>query len=145
MFVFARGCRLLPNHVNLGVLCLFSFGLIFFVPIVSLKIFHKSKIFSQSILVIWASAILQHNYVSLICNKIPHDVLGVQISPMCILFGYFNNDNVNSRIKIIYYPKIFFFFFIFYFFYTKIGSLQKGWIKPAMFGRHLSCLFSYIT
>ena len=49
----------MPNHVNLGVLYLFSFGLIFFVPIISLKIFHNPKIFSQSILIIWASTILQ--------------------------------------------------------------------------------------
>jgi len=57
----ARGCRLLLNHVKSWCfLCLFSFGLIFFVPIVTLKMFHKSKIFSQSILVIWASATLQH-------------------------------------------------------------------------------------
>ena len=47
-----HGCRLLLNHVNFDVLCLFSFELIFFIPIVSLEIFHKSKIFSQSILVI---------------------------------------------------------------------------------------------
>ena len=45
----------MPNHVNLGVLCLFSFRLIFFVPIVSLEIFYKSKIFSQSILVVNSS------------------------------------------------------------------------------------------
>ena len=41
------------------------------------------------------------NFVSLICNKVPPDVLGVQISPMCILFAYFNNDYENRRIKII--------------------------------------------
>ena len=51
LFVIACRCRLLPNHVILGVLCLFSFGLIFFVPIVSLKICHKPKIFLQSILI----------------------------------------------------------------------------------------------
>ena len=45
------GCRLLLNHINLDVLCLFSFGLIFFVSIVCLEIFLKSKIFSQSILI----------------------------------------------------------------------------------------------
>ena len=44
------------------VFCLyFSFELIFFVSIIYIKIFFKPKIFSQSILVIWASAILQHS------------------------------------------------------------------------------------
>ena len=45
------GCRLLLNHINLGVLCVFSFGLISFVPINCLEIFFKPKIFSQSIVV----------------------------------------------------------------------------------------------
>ena len=52
LFVVTRGCRLLPNHIIPGILCLFSFGLVFFVPIVCLEIFLKSKIFSQSILII---------------------------------------------------------------------------------------------
>ena len=46
-----RRCRLLLNYVNLGVLCIFSFGLISFVPINCLEIFFKPKIFSQSIMV----------------------------------------------------------------------------------------------
>ena len=49
-------------------MCLFSFGLIFFIPIVSLEILYKPKIFSQSILVIWASAILQQN-IHMLCER----------------------------------------------------------------------------
>ena len=45
---------------------IFSFGLIFFIPIISLKIFHKPKIFSQSTLVIWDSAILQQDLLGLL-------------------------------------------------------------------------------
>ena len=42
----------------------------FFVPIVSLEIFLKPKIFSQLILVIWASAILQQVFTFLEHAKI---------------------------------------------------------------------------
>ena len=50
-FVISRGCKLLPNHVILSVLCIFFYWFIFFVPIVCLEIFLRSKIFSQSILI----------------------------------------------------------------------------------------------
>ena len=52
-FVIARGYRLLPNLVILSVLCIFFFWFIFFVSIVCLEIFLWSKIFSQSILIIF--------------------------------------------------------------------------------------------
>ena len=72
--VVAHGCRLLPNHVNLDVLCPFSFELIFFIPINCLENFLKPKLFSQSILITFELPL------------------------------FYNNINIGIKIKMGYYP-----------------------------------------
>ena len=52
-FVDAYGCRPLPNLIIRNVLCIFFFWFFFFFPVVCLEIFLRSKIFSQSILIIF--------------------------------------------------------------------------------------------
>ena len=53
LFVNTHGYRQLPNIIILNVLCILFFRFFFFFPVVCLEIFLRSKIFSQSILIIF--------------------------------------------------------------------------------------------
>ena len=85
--VVTHWCRLLPNLVIVSVFCIFLFWFIFFIPIVCLEIFLRSKIFSPSILIIFELSLFYNwTHISWLVQKFQEKKGVWSLIPFCFIW-----------------------------------------------------------
>ena len=103
--IVTHWCRLLPNLVIVSVFCIFLFWIIFFIPIVCLEIFLRSKIFSQSILIIFELSLFYNwTHVSWLVRKFQEKKGVWSLIPFCFIWFLLSNRHTCSfeMIKTLY-------------------------------------------